>query len=274
LDGLLAFRSPIVLRISVALAIALTAAETASAQREPAAPPRQSAVTKTVWPDEGPRTWTPRPTHPEISANDLRTRLYQFADDSMMGRRIGEPGNYKGTEYIAREFKRLGLKPAGDNGTYFQEMPYGPMGFDSTASRLSSRGVSLTVRSEWVPVAPTATNEIGGNVELTNVPTVFAGRLGDTTAALDPALPLSRPAPVDGAPDQCFAVIPCLTSSAPRRPRWWRPRRVPTARREAGAAGAHVVDAGVAPSCAMPAHAPPARRPCSSSMAMHPRPRP
>src|SRR5215208_5369003 len=83
-----------------------------------------------VWPDEGPRTWTRRSTAPQITANDLRTRLYQLADDSMMGRRIGEIGNYKGTEYIAREFRRLGLKPAGDGGTYFQLLPYGKAAFD------------------------------------------------------------------------------------------------------------------------------------------------
>jgi hypothetical protein len=72
---------------------------------------------KPVWPDEGPLKWAPRPTVSEITANDLRTRLYQFADDSMMGRKIGELGNLKGTAYIAAEFKRLGLKPGGDNGT-------------------------------------------------------------------------------------------------------------------------------------------------------------
>ena len=81
-------------------------------------------ASKPVWPDEGPRTWAPRATVSAITANDLRTRLYGFADDSMAGRRIGEPGNFKGTAYIAREFQRLGLKPAGDNGTWFQVMPF------------------------------------------------------------------------------------------------------------------------------------------------------
>ena len=98
-------------------------------------PPRTTskpASPRTVWPDEGPRTWAPRPTVPEITANDLRTRLYQIADDSMLGRRIGELGNYKATTYIAAEFKRLGLKPAGDNGTYFQELAFGPAAFDAS----------------------------------------------------------------------------------------------------------------------------------------------
>src|ERR1043165_5266324 len=89
-----------------------------------------------VWPDEGARYWTPRPTEAAITANDLRTRLYQISHDSMQGRRIGEPGNYRVTAYIASEFQRLGLKPAGENGTYFQNLPWGRMVVDINKSRL------------------------------------------------------------------------------------------------------------------------------------------
>ena len=105
----------------------------------------------------------------------------------MMGRRIGELGNYKGTEYIAREFKRLGLKPAGDNGGYFQELPYGPTSFDLASSRLMVGGASLAAKTDWIPMAPAATSGIGGKADLVNVQTVFAGVWGDTTVALDPA---------------------------------------------------------------------------------------
>jgi len=148
----------------------------------------QSNTVKPVWPDEGPFKWAPRPTASEITANDLRTRLYQFADDSMAGRRIGELGNYKGTDYIAREFKRMGLKPAGDNGTYFQVMPFGPMGFDSTTSKLIAGNTPLAKVGEWGPIAPVANVGIGGSVDIAGVPAVFAGRWGDTTTVLDPAM--------------------------------------------------------------------------------------
>src|SRR5262249_8341460 len=43
-------------------------------------------------------------------------------------------------------------------------------------------------RSEWVPITPTATNNINTKANFTNVQTVFAGRWGDTATALDPAL--------------------------------------------------------------------------------------
>ncbi len=143
---------------------------------------------KTVWPDEGPRTWAPRPTTAPITANDLRTRLYQFADDSMEGRRIGEPGNAKGTDYIAREFRRLGLKPAGDSGTYFQVLPYGAQSFDSSASRLSVRGAALRAGRDWVPMVPSGPQRMAGQAMLENVATVFGGRYGDTSVVLDAAL--------------------------------------------------------------------------------------
>ena len=113
------------------------AGSSATTTSTPSAP---SGTPGAAWPDEGPRTWAPRPTDTAITANDLRTRLYQFADDSMLGRRIGELGNYKGTEYIAREFKRLGLKPAGDNGTYFQNLPFGPIGLRQSRRRDSIAG--------------------------------------------------------------------------------------------------------------------------------------
>src|SRR5262245_52175923 len=130
-----------------ALILSLAAASLV-AQQKPATDTKKAVVMKKpaekpVWPDEGPATWTERVTTAAITANDLRTRLYQFADDSMEGRRIGERGNYKGTDYIAREFKRLGLKPAGDSGTYFQNLAYGPIGFDSTTSRLIAGGAPL-----------------------------------------------------------------------------------------------------------------------------------
>ena len=58
-----------------------------------------------------------------ITAGDLRNRIAIFADDSMQGRRTGTPGNVKGNAYIAGELRRLGLRPAGDTGSYLQRVP-------------------------------------------------------------------------------------------------------------------------------------------------------
>ncbi|MBP9897636.1 MAG: M28 family peptidase [Gemmatimonadales bacterium] len=173
------------------------------------APKAKAGAAKTVWPDEGPRTWAPRPTKPAVDANDLRTRLYQIADDSMMGREAGTLGSYKTTEYIAKELTRLGLKPAGENGTFFQDVPFGPTGYDVKISELIADGRKLTPIVEWVPMAPSAVNGISNRMNAAATATVFGGRWGDTTA-LDaaavagkvvvflPALPAAPAAPPAG----------------------------------------------------------------------------
>jgi Zn-dependent M28 family amino/carboxypeptidase len=103
----------------------------------------------------------------------------------MQGRRTGEIGNYKTTSYIASEFKRLGLKPAGDNGTYFQVLPWGNSQFDSTKARLIAAGSPLAPKADWIPIPAAATSRIVGDANVRDVPAVFAGRWGDTSTALD-----------------------------------------------------------------------------------------
>ena len=100
----------------------------------------------------------PGRTGPDITAADLKTRLYAYADDSMMGRETGTIGNMMATRYIASEVARLGLEPAGENGTYFQEMHAtsarytgGPPG---TARNVIAilRGSDPVLRSEFVAI--------------------------------------------------------------------------------------------------------------------------
>jgi hypothetical protein len=55
-----------------------------------------------------------------ISPDDIRRRIGIIADDSMRGRDTPSPELEKVASYIAREYRRLGLKPAGDSGTFLQ----------------------------------------------------------------------------------------------------------------------------------------------------------
>ena len=43
-----------------------------------------------------------------------------FASDALQGRLVGTAGNDSAAAYAAREFRRLGLRPGGDSGTFFQ----------------------------------------------------------------------------------------------------------------------------------------------------------
>jgi hypothetical protein len=140
-----------------------------------------------VWPDEGPTTWVSRPTEAAITADDLRSRLYRYAHDSMAGRAAGTIENVKATDYIASEFERLGLVPAGENGSWFQVVPYGRLGFDRDASVLAVGGSRLRAGEDWAPMAPSAAQQLVGSISLDNAATVFGGRFGDSTVALAPA---------------------------------------------------------------------------------------
>jgi hypothetical protein len=69
-----------------------------------------------------------------ITAANLRADLFFLAGDDLAGRQAGSSGDRMATDYIAAEFMRLGLKPVGDNGTYFQKMDlvYGDLDRDHT----------------------------------------------------------------------------------------------------------------------------------------------
>lgn len=113
-----------------------------------------------------------RPTTPAITAADLMTRLYVYADDSMQGRETGTIGNVKATDYIAAEARRLGLKPAGDSGTYFQTLPLKTRTFD-TASTLAVNGAGLAPYTDYLSLGRAA-------LSLGSVAIVYGGVLGDS----------------------------------------------------------------------------------------------
>ncbi len=56
-----------------------------------------------------------------ITAADIAQRIGVIAHDSMLGRDTPSRGLNLTATYIAKEFARLGLKPAGDRGTYLQQ---------------------------------------------------------------------------------------------------------------------------------------------------------
>jgi Peptidase family M28 len=121
-------------------------------------------------------------TSVEIAAADLRARLFALAHDSMMGREPGQAGDYKATEYIAAEFKRLGLEPAGDEGSWFQVVPF----FRRTADRNASLGVGAYTAVLGVDYAPVP--GVGARARPMNgAGAVYAGNIGDTTTWIDAA---------------------------------------------------------------------------------------
>lgn len=165
----------------LALPLAAPAALRAQPQRpgQPVTISMQDAFQEQLHPPL-PRTHAPQPTVPTITANDLMTRLYIYAADSMMGRETGTEGHVKATNYIAGELKKLGLKPAGDNNTYFQNLPVVLRMLDPK-STIAVNGTAYMVGRDFIATAG------AGGAPIARIPSgavIYNGRTGDTTGAL------------------------------------------------------------------------------------------
>ena len=146
-------------------ALAVPFALHAQDAQKPQAAPSSTAATTTL-----PVKRAPQPTKAAITVDDLMTRVYVFADDSMMGRDAGTLGSFKATEYLAAEAKRIGLVPAGDNGSYFQTLPLRERKVDRMSTFIAGTS-SLAIGSEWA---------IGGNTTFNkaDVETIYGGVIG------------------------------------------------------------------------------------------------
>ena len=157
------------------------------------------------------RTHAPTPTVGAITEADAMTRLFIFADDSMLGREAGTLGNVKGTNYVAAEMKRMGLEPAGDDGTYFQTVPVVISRLDSTRV-ISVNGAPLQLGADFVPINPgTAGRSLPAGQatrSLDGVQVVYGGQLGgqliSPEAAAGKLVIFTEPASTTGRRDYRF----------------------------------------------------------------------
>src|SRR5688572_30117353 len=138
-----------------------------------------------------PRKYAGPPTVADITPADLMTRIYKFADDSMMGRPVGTIYNDMGTAYIESEVRRLGLQPAGDNGTFFQKLPLFTRLLDST-STVNVGDVTFNAGTDFTASAA------GFSRPFSSAEVVFVGAWLDTTANI----------PLDSARGKVLVFVP------------------------------------------------------------------
>jgi hypothetical protein len=135
-----------------------------------------------------PLKYPPTPTTAEINARDVMTRTYIIADDSMEGRDTGKRGGLKSATYIAAELKRLGLEPAGDDGSYFQAIPWINRAPDTTSAlRIGETPLKWGTDFIALPKLGFALalggQPFGAGFEGRDVATIYGGRIGDSTIA-------------------------------------------------------------------------------------------
>ncbi len=111
-----------------------------------------------------------------ITPENLRIHLFIIADDSMGGRDPGSKGNYLTSEYVAAQWKKAGLVPAGENGTWYQAVPFVRERLDERGT-LTAGSIVLKAGTDFVPASwiPSRSRNFPAT------PTVFGGDARDST---------------------------------------------------------------------------------------------
>src|SRR6266700_3756111 len=104
----------------------------------------------------------------ELSASRYLEHVKYLASDELKGRGDGTPELDKAADYIAAQFRLWGLRPMGDNNTYFQsfEITTGAQVGPKTAAQLNQ--TSLKTNGDFVAIPFSNTADV-------EAPLVFAG---------------------------------------------------------------------------------------------------
>ncbi len=109
-----------------------------------------------------------------IDAERIRAHVKFLADDLLEGRGTGQRGGDLAAAYIATQFALDGLKPAGDGGSYLQQVPLVGVSVqpETTFAVVPERGEPMTLRrlEDYV-----ATDETQQPVSDIDAPIVFVG---------------------------------------------------------------------------------------------------
>ncbi len=170
-----------------------------------------------------------------ITPAKVLQRISVIADDSMGGRNTPSTGLEKTAQFLADNYKAWGLKPAGDNGTYFQRYPMVKKRIDPAASYFEANEGGQVTRYPFGPLvygtgataAPVTSNVviIGGAVTPADIAasTILKGAIvllvvDDAKAVawrlVTRALPNKQPAAVIQLTNQAAATFGTLRTAA------------------------------------------------------------
>src|SRR5688572_5197420 len=88
-----------------------------------------------------------------IKEADLRRDLFAMASPAMRGREGGTLDEMRASIWVAEQYQRIGLKPAGEDGTWFQWFNITRTRVSVTSSLASIAGQSLALFRDIIPLA-------------------------------------------------------------------------------------------------------------------------
>jgi Zn-dependent M28 family amino/carboxypeptidase len=110
-----------------------------------------------------------------IDSEKIRATVKYLSDDALQGRGTGQKGGDLAADWIAAQFKAYGLQPAGDNGTYFQNINFYGVTTDPKQTRFtlapkSGPEMALKFADEFV-----ATDQTHSEKSVIDAPIVYVG---------------------------------------------------------------------------------------------------
>lgn len=87
-----------------------------------------------------------------VREDDLRRDVAELAAPAMRGREGGTPDELRASMWVAEQYRRIGLQPMGEGGTYFQWFDVVRTRASSAASRVSIAGRTVTLFGDVVPL--------------------------------------------------------------------------------------------------------------------------
>jgi Zn-dependent M28 family amino/carboxypeptidase len=86
---------------------------------------------------------------PKMDPDKIRDHVKYLSSNELEGRGMNQKGSDLAADYIANQFKSYGLKPAGENGTYFQPVPMVSVKTlpDTTFSLIPAGGAPLALKA-------------------------------------------------------------------------------------------------------------------------------
>ncbi|MGH7774589.1 MAG: M28 family peptidase [Candidatus Binatia bacterium] len=105
------------------------------------------------------------PSPPHSTQDEVSRHVRYLASDELMGRGVDTPGIELARDYIAQEFKKYGLVPGGENGTFFQglEVVTG-VRIKESSNLFIGKGKPLVLNEEWVALGLSDSGMIEGEL--------------------------------------------------------------------------------------------------------------
>ena len=136
-------RSLMLALAALSLSVPMVAVQSQSAARPVAAPVLSSAEANAA---------------KDVTERNIRAITIELSAPAMEGRATGSPGGERAAAAIAAHLAKAGLKPAGDNNTYFQQVPFVSRSIAGETT-LEVNGTPLTLGKDFV-LAPPMPDEV------------------------------------------------------------------------------------------------------------------